>query len=293
MNGREKSMTLSIAVVGYGFVGKAVANGFKDIASVEVADNNSELKVHTLDSLLNHTVYDCFFVCVPTPMNIKTGHIDSSIVEKVASNIYNFYTKAEFKQPIIIIKSTTIPSALLRIKDRCPDIRLVMNPEFLVEKTAIEDFENQDRIVLGGEYEDCKYVENLYRLKWKNAKYWIKDLVSASLVKYMNNTFLALKISFIAEWHKLAKAAGVDPYWLVEAFLGDKRVNPSHTKQPGPDGYRGFGGKCLVKDLHALVNYAKQIYDIDFRTLRAAWETNLNVRPERDWEKIKGATSNG
>ena len=286
-------MKPSIAVVGYGFVGRAVSNGFKDFALVEVADNNPELKVHTLDSLLNHTVYDCVFVCVPTPMNSQTGAIDASIVESVCSEIYSFYEKSEFKQPIIVIKSTTVPSALLRIVEQNPSIRLVMNPEFLVEKTALEDFENQDRIVLGGNPKDCEYVEKLYRMKWNNAKYWISDLVSASLVKYMNNSFLALKVSFIAEWHKLAKAAGVDPYWLVNAFLGDTRVSPAHTKQPGPDGLKGFGGKCFPKDICALLGYARKCFDIDLKTMRAAWEANLEIREERDWEKIKGATSNG
>ena len=78
----------------------------------------------------------------------------------------------------------------------------------------------------------------------------------------------------------------------VKGFIADKRIGNSHTSVPGPDGKLGFGGSCFPKDIQAFINYAEKL-DINPKILKAAWETNLHVRPEKDWEKLIGrAVSN-
>lgn len=283
---------IRIGVCGYGFVGKALVEGFKPIADFTIIDSKWSNQTYDDLSQENSGITPFIFICVPTPMQVSTNRLDSSIVKEVCDEIYNYYRgQTSFEDcPIVIIKSTVTPDVLQAIKKNCPGIKLVMNPEFLVEKTAVSDFKHQNRIVLGGEKEDVDKVAELYKNLWPKAKYWLTDLTTASLVKYMNNSFLALKVSFIAEWHRIAKNLNVDPKLLVHAFLGDIRVNKSHTEQPGPDGDYGFGGKCFPKDINAIIEYAKTL-DCSMHTLEAAWQTNLEVRSNKDWETIEGAVT--
>ena len=74
---------------------------------------------------------------------------------------------------------------------------------------------------------------------------------------------------------------------VIDGFVRDGRVGHSHTNVPGHDGKYGFGGSCFPKDIQALINFA-ELRDIDLNVVRGAWETNLNVRPEKDWELLKG-----
>ena len=84
-------------------------------------------------------------------------------------------------------------------------------------------------------------------------------------------------------------AAKVDANWedVMEGFLRDGRVGNSHSQGPGPDGKLGFGGSCFPKDIQALINFGNSI-DVDLAVLKGAWKTNLEVRPEKDWEDLLG-----
>jgi len=103
----------------------------------------------------------------------------------------------------------------------------------------------------------------------------------------MNNCFFALKVSFLNEMRILADKCGVQWETAVDGFVRDGRIGHSHLQVPGPDGKFGFGGSCFPKDLRAIIQFAEE-NGVDTRTLKAAWETNLEVRPERDWEELKG-----
>jgi UDPglucose 6-dehydrogenase len=107
------------------------------------------------------------------------------------------------------------------------------------------------------------------------------------MIKYMNNCFLATKVSFMNEMKLLANESNVDWNIAVDGFALDPRVGSSHLSVPGPDGKLGFGGSCFPKDLQALIFYAKSL-GLDMHTLSSVWNTNIQVRPEKDWEKLKG-----
>ena len=89
------------------------------------------------------------------------------------------------------------------------------------------------------------------------------------------------------EMRLIADNSNVDWQTAVDGFVRDGRVGHSHLSVPGPDGKFGFGGSCFPKDMQALIKYAGSI-GIDTNVLSGAWKTNIEVRPERDWELLKG-----
>jgi len=107
------------------------------------------------------------------------------------------------------------------------------------------------------------------------------------MVKYMTNTFLATKVSFANEMYMICDKLDIDYDKVVEYSTYDERLGKSHWAVPGPDGKFGFGGSCFPKDINALLEVANK-FKIDVFTLDGAWETNLQVRPEKDWEELKG-----
>tara|TARA_Y100000296_G_scaffold27230_1_gene31864 strand:- start:226 stop:555 length:330 start_codon:yes stop_codon:yes gene_type:complete len=109
----------------------------------------------------------------------------------------------------------------------------------------------------------------------------------------MNNTFFATKISFLNDMKLLSDKCGAVWEDAVEGFVRDGRIGHSHLNVPGHDGRYGFGGSCFPKDIQALIKYGDEI-GVDMGVLKAVWETNLKVRPEKDWEQLKGrAVSDG
>ena len=167
-------------------------------------------------------------------------------------------------------------------------MRFVFNPEFLTERSATFDFLNQSRIILGGHNENTSKVANLYKDRFGGHLPVIQtSFQTAELIKYMNNLFFATKVSFLNEMFEVAKK--VDANWdeAIEGFVLDGRVGHSHLNVPGPDGKFGFGGSCFPKDIQAFISFGEEI-GVDMQVLKGAWQTNLNVRPERDWEKLEG-----
>ena len=103
----------------------------------------------------------------------------------------------------------------------------------------------------------------------------------------MSNCFFTTKISFLNEMHQIAEKCGVDWTTALDGLFRDGRVGHSHMNVPGPDGKLGFGGSCFPKDIQALIHFGEHL-GLNMNTLKGAWETNLEVRPERDWEDLKG-----
>ena len=148
---------------------------------------------------------------------------------------------------------------------------------------------NQSRIVLGSkDKKGIQKVKDLYEVRFSSNYFIETTYETAELIKYFNNLFFAVKVSFMNEMKLIADKL-LDVQWdkAVEGFVSDGRVGDSHLQVPGPDGKRGFGGSCFPKDINAFIDYSKSI-GVDMNVLEGAWKTNLNVRPEKDWEKLKG-----
>ena len=274
-----------IGIIGRGFVGSAVEFGFSAQtgcdAIVKVYDKNPKLSQNTLDETLNES--DFVFLSVPTPSN-SDGSINLDVLEQALFDI----NKINNRSNIILIRSTIVPGTTRDFQDSFSNLNLVFNPEFLTERSAKYDFINQSRFILGGKTKDTSKVADLFRWRFGETTSIIEtNFETAELIKYMNNCFFATKVSFLNEMKLMSDKIGADWVTAVEGFVRDGRIGHSHLSVPGPDGKLGFGGSCFPKDIQAIINFAKKL-DIELHTLQGAWDTNLTVRPEKDWEKLKG-----
>jgi len=152
------------------------------------------------------------------------------------------------------------------------------------------DFINSARIILGGKKKDTTKVEKLYRERFTHTPIYKTTWEAAEVVKYMSNSFFAVKISFLNEMYEVAKHIGVPYEDLRDMWLADQRIGNSHTDVPGHDGQRGYGGKCFPKDVPAFINWGAD-KGLVLNMCRAAERVNARVRKIKDWLDIKGATS--
>ena len=256
-------MSTKIAIVGHGFVGKAVDYGF----------NSPDIEKIIIDPILGTTIGNldgeyptATFVCLPTPMG-KDGNIDCQLVtdtvEFLKENTYG----------LIIVKSTITPDIVGRITFGTD--RVVYNPEFLAERTANEDFANPQLHVFGGHPNKTKEVEELYKQYsiCKPCQSFHMSAVDASFVKYGINSYLATKVAWFNQYYDMVNNHGGNFYKVLNAVTHDDRVGTSHTAVPGYDGKRGFGGACFPKDTSALLGF-----DPSLTILREACTINNAMR---------------
>tara|TARA_B100001093_G_scaffold300142_1_gene286201 strand:+ start:2554 stop:3489 length:936 start_codon:yes stop_codon:yes gene_type:complete len=265
----QNKENMKVGIIGYGFVGKALHNGLNPDNKVLLIDP----KLKTSVSDLRNFCADILFVCAPSPMN-NNGTQDLSILNEIFEEL--FFSKID---SLIILKSTILPDALLNLSSKFPN--LVFNPEFLREKHADEDFIGSNLIVFGGNREYVNKASNFYKNHTKcTCKEHIKtDLVTASLIKYTINSFLATKVTFFNEINNIFITSNAEDSW--ENFIGflskDKRIGRSHMSVPGHDGKLGFGGACLPKDSRALLEFSK-IHGQQFDLLNEVIKVNNSIR---------------
>ena len=269
-----------VGVIGNGFVGESQAFAFSPTTDLRIYDIDPLKATHSKEEIGE---CDFVFVCVPTPMK-KDGSQDLSYVERV-------FEEAAFG-PIYILKSTVLPGTTKKLNEKYHNLSIIFSPEFLTERTAKLDMLTQARIILGGEQWMTIRARQLFEQRFMNRHIIETDSTTAELVKYMNNTFFATKVSILNEFKLLADAIGADWRTALYGFASDGRIGDSHLHVPGPDGKLGYGGTCFPKDVNALLTFAKE-NGVNLNTIEGGWKTNLEVRPERDWEKDKGrAVSN-
>tara|TARA_R110000824_G_scaffold28876_3_gene96564 strand:+ start:10 stop:894 length:885 start_codon:yes stop_codon:yes gene_type:complete len=280
-----------IGIIGRGFVGSAVEFGFSPNtgcdAELRVYDKDPSKSLHSLEETVNES--DIIFLSVPTPSN-KDGSMNLDIVRQVLQDISDVNQNPH---NIILLRSTVTPGTTRKLQEHFNNIRIIFNPEFLTERSAKFDFINQSRFILGcGDSDFEKYqteeVADLFRDRFGDSISIIEtNFETAELIKYMNNCFFATKVSFLNEMYQIAEKSGVDWDMALDGFVRDGRVGHSHMNVPGPDGKMGFGGSCFPKDIQAIINYGESL-DLNMNTLKGVWNTNLEVRPEKDWENLKG-----
>tara|TARA_E500000331_G_scaffold339935_1_gene370733 strand:+ start:417 stop:1265 length:849 start_codon:yes stop_codon:yes gene_type:complete len=276
---------MKIGIIGQGFVGTAVKEGLKQFYEIDTFDlDESKRDVDYIEDIIDRN--NIIFVCLPTPMN-QDGSCNTDIVEGVISELDNLALTRQCSNRVVVIKSTIPPGTTERLNKECKHIQVVFNPEFLTEANFIEDFKSQDRIIIGGPRPASTKVRQLFYKAFPNAHIIKTHSTIAEMVKYMTNTFLATKVSFANEMFQLCDMLNIDYDKVTEYAILDKRLGKSHWSVPGPDGHYGYGGSCFPKDINALIKVAEK-WDIPSNVLSAAWETNLDVRPEEDWKELKG-----
>lgn len=279
----------SIGIIGKGFVGSAVANGFGQStgydADILIHDKNPERSTHNLRDIVINCEYA--FISVPTPSNAD-GSINLDVLHNCINEINEEAVKSSNFDCIYLLRSTITPGTSREIQKKFPKLNIVFNPEFLTERSANFDFISQTRFILGGNDKLTKKVEDLYKSRFGNSISVIRtNFETAELIKYVCNCYFATKVSFLNEMKLLSDEIDADWPTVIEGFVRDGRIGHSHTQVPGPDGKKGFGGSCFPKDIQALINFGDKI-GVNLSVLKGAWNTNLKVRPEKDWEELKG-----
>lgn len=267
-----------IGIIGQGFVGSAVYHKFKDYYDVLTYDLDHTKCNSTFDDLAIKC--DTVFVCLPTPMN-EDGSCNIYIVEDILMKL-NIIDKHN-----VVIKSTIPPGTTKMFNEKFTNLSIVFNPEFLTERNAIKDYENQKRIILGGPKQTTTILKQMFSKVFPDAYIVKTDSTYAEMVKYLINTFLSVKVSFANEMYELCNELNVDYDKIVEYAIYDERLGHSHWSVPGPDGDFGFGGHCFPKDLSALIYITEQLNTTN-NVLKATKQTNNKVRKNRDWEQMKG-----
>ena len=267
-----------IAIIGTGYVGLTTGVCFAHLGhDVVCADIDAEkvakltrgevpIVEHRLDELLAaglqngnlrfvvgaaNAVADAeiVFLCVPTPQG-EDGSADLSYVEDAAAEI-----APVLPYECIVVNKSTVPVGSTRVVERVlqrPDVRVVSNPEFLREGSAVDDFLRPDRVVVGCEDRSAAIaVGALYDSV--RAQVIVTDPASAETIKYAANAFLATKLSFVNAIAAICEGVGADVNDVVVGMGYDKRIGAEFLR-PGP----GWGGSCFPKDSRALLNIARE-----------------------------------
>lgn len=267
-----------LAIIGTGYVGLTTGACFAHLGHDVVCADIDERKVerlnrgeipiveHRLDELVEEglrkgnlsfvlgaaeAVKDCeiAFLCVPTPQG-EDGSADLSYVERAASEIASV-----LPYEAIVVNKSTVPVGSTKVVERVlkrPDVRVVSNPEFLREGSAVDDFLRPDRVVVGCDDRSAAIkVGNLYDKV--RAQIIVTDPASAETIKYAANAFLATKLSFINAIAAVCEGVGADVNDVVVGMGYDKRIG-SEFLRPGP----GWGGSCFPKDSRALLKIANE-----------------------------------
>jgi len=230
---------MKIVICGYGNIGKYIYSELESLNPIIYDPNIIEYKDNYKD------IYDVAFICVPT--ELKDGHCDISQIEEVLQKV---------NSDIYVIKSTIPPRTSKYLSEKY-NKNIIFSPEFY--GTTVNSDRRIDYLILGGKQEYRDIVANLYsKVKSGNFKIHFTTLETAELVKYMENCFLAMKVTFCNEFALIANKIGVSYPELRELFILDERVGSSHTwvypEQPYYDSH------CLNKDVPIFLNFIDNLH---------------------------------
>ena len=238
----------TLGIIGQGFVGSAVREGMKNHFEILAYDKDPN-KFSNVESIF-HIVEgsDLTFLCVPTPMR-KNGSCDLSIVRAALDEIDAVAKALCVEGFIVVIKSTIPPGTTEQLNHDYPNLDIVFNPEFLTEANAVDDYKNQNRIIVGGDRPGSTKVKAVFAKAFPKVPIIKTSSTIAEMIKYVTNTFLATKVSFANEMYQMCEALDIDYDKVIEYARYDDRLGNTHWAVPGPDGDFGYGGHCFPKDI--------------------------------------------
>lgn len=211
---------------------------------------------------------DIVFLCVPTPQG-DDGSADLSYIQQAAREI-----SSVLKPGAVVVNKSTVPvgsTVAVELELQRDDVFVVSNPEFLREGTAVRDFLQPDRVVIGSaDRGAAEKVAELYDSI--DTPIIITDPASAETIKYAANGFLAMKISFVNAVAAMCEAVGADVAAVVDGIGSDTRIGGQFLR-PGP----GWGGSCFPKDSRALVKIAEE-HGYNFSMMKGVIDVNTEQR---------------
>lgn len=275
---------MNVAVLGTGYVGLSTGVSLAEIGHDVVCIDVDERKIDVLkqgrspiyepglDELLMRNISegrltftsnhpqglrkaDIIIIAVGTPQS-DDGQADLSYLEHAAKDLAEHIVR----DCVVVVKSTVpvgtneyVKHLLLGQLKNNVEIKMVSNPEFLRQGTAIEDTLKADRIIIGSEDADAsEKIQEMYRPL--NVPFLLTDVRSAEMIKYASNAFLATKISFINAIANLCEAAGADVEAVAKGMGFDKRIGSAFLNAG-----IGYGGSCFPKDVKALLHTSKEL----------------------------------
>ena len=257
----------------------------------KVVSTGDLIPQNDINKLVNET--DGCFICVGTPT--KNNSIDLTQIINSVKAITESIKDNQKKNYKIIIRSTIIPNTsknvilpILNQELSKLGFGLAVVPEFLREGNALDDFMNPDKIVIGSSDNDTKlFVKEIFSDFKDKCEFIETNLESSELIKYTNNAFFSMLISFSNEIANISeKIPGVDPYNILKALISDKRITSKINKEkiiPSLESYLipgcGFGGSCFPKDVQALLDYSNK-NNVDTPLLKAILDINAE-RPNK------------
>ena len=296
---------MKISIIGTGYVGLTTGIAFAFLGYEVICMDKDEEKINNLNKgivpiyepgleemlnkVKNNIIFttdieyaikksDVIFICVGTPSR-EDGSIDMSYFKEAISEI----AKVINGYKVIVNKSTVPVGTADWVKEEIKkcfkgEFSVVSNPEFLREGSALKDFLEPDRIVIGVEDEIAKEIMSGIYSKINSPKV-ITDIRSAEMIKYTANAFLAMKISFINEIANICEKVGADVKEVAKGIGLDKRIGPYFLNAG-----IGYGGSCFPKDIDGLLMIANT-HNYDFKLLKAVTEVN-EYQQERFVKKI-------
>ena len=260
---KEKSLKdLKLGIVGVGMVGGALKKYFeKKDRQVFAYD-----KGQGLGSMDDVNQADIIFVCVPTPFDKDNG-FDLSYVKDVCNNISG--------EKIIVIKSTVLPGTTESLQKEYPRHKFLFNPEFLTETIADHDTNFPKRQIIGFTEKSEDVAAGVLEILPKAPFQKITLSKNAEMIKYFGNNWYAVKVIFANQMYDLCEKIGVDYEVVRESAGAEPMVGSSHL-EIFHKGYRGYGGKCLPKDIKALIQFA-DASGVDLKLHKTAEEINKKL----------------
>jgi UDPglucose 6-dehydrogenase len=247
--------------------------GLAELVAEGMASGRLSFVVGSVEAAKN---CDIAFLCVPTPQG-EDGSADLSYVQRASEEI-----SAALPFEAIVVNKSTVPVGSTKVVEKAlkrPDVKVVSNPEFLREGSAVQDFLKPDRVVVGSDDQAAAMkVASLY--DGLSTRVIITDPASAETIKYAANAFLATKLSFINAIAAICEGVGADINDVVVGIGSDKRIGENFLR-PGP----GWGGSCFPKDSRALIKIAEDA-DYSFDLLKGVITVN-DQQLDRVADKIR------
>jgi len=265
-----------IGIVGNGFVGNAVYQNVRDKAPTKVYDVDPNRSFNTLEEVLDQQY---IFICLPTPMRMD-GSCDLSILDSFFAGIKQ--EEYVVRDTVFIIKSTVPIGTTKGYAEKYEFLTIAHNPEFLTARNAVVDFANAERTVIGGNQYASRDAANFYWRFFHETPVITMTSDESEAVKYFSNTFLAYKVAYFNKIYDMCEKVGMDYGNVVEGVTADSRIGTSHTRVPGIDGDRGFGGTCFPKDINSLIVQLEK-EDINADMFKEIWKYNQEIRTVIDW----------